>query len=98
MTSTKNDPIKTGNVASQYETLRKAALGNALPPDARAGLMLFLQRGMWGWACALATTTAPRAPTGSRTTNWNPPEECRTIVHIFAAMAIRPAFREQQHE
>ncbi len=32
----------------QYETLRAAALGNALPPEARAGLMLFLQAGHVG--------------------------------------------------
>ena len=61
MTSAKNNPAEPGIVVSQYETLRKAALGDALPPDARAGLMLFLRRGMWGWACALATTMTPRA-------------------------------------
>ena len=93
MTSTNNDPIEPGNVVLQYETLRKAALGDALPPDARAGLMLFLQRGMWGWACALATITAPGRPSSSRPTDWNPPEECRTIVHIFAAMTIRTSFQ-----
>jgi len=98
MTNAKNDSAEPGNVVGQYETLRKAALGDSLPPDARAGAMLFLQRGMWAWACALATTMPPKQPTGSRTMNWKPPEECRTIVHIFAAMAIRPAFREQQHE
>jgi hypothetical protein len=47
MTSAKNGSAESGNVVMQYETLRKAALGDALPPDARAGLMLFLQRGMW---------------------------------------------------
>jgi hypothetical protein len=31
--------------------------------------------------------------TGSRPTNWNPPDECRTIVHIFAAMAIRTSIQ-----
>ena len=89
MTSAKNVRAESAIVVSQYETLRKAALGDALPPDARSGLMLFLRRGMWGWTCALATTTAPGEPTGARPMDWNPPEECRTIVHIFAAMAIR---------
>jgi hypothetical protein len=37
------------SIATHYETLRAAALGNALPPEARAGLMLFLHAGMWGW-------------------------------------------------
>ena len=30
-----------------------AALGEALPPEVRSGLMLFLRRGMWGWARTL---------------------------------------------
>lgn len=34
-------------IAAQYEVLRMAALGEALPPTARSGLMLFLRRGMW---------------------------------------------------
>ncbi len=93
MTSAKNDSTELGDVVTQYETLRTAALGGALPPDARAGMMLFLRRGMWGWSCALAIPTTTELPTGSRPTNWNPPEECRTIVHIFAAMAIRTSFQ-----
>jgi hypothetical protein len=48
---------------------------------------------MWGWSCALATGMTTELPTGSRPANWNPPEECRTIVHIFAAMAIRTSFQ-----
>jgi hypothetical protein len=93
MTSAKNDSTEPGKVVTQYETLRTAALGGALPPDARAGMMLFLRRGMWGWSCALATRMTTELPTGSRPANWNPPEECRTIVHIFAAMAIRISFQ-----
>lgn len=92
MISANNDSSEFGNVVTQYETLRKAALGGVLPPDARAGMMLFLRRGMWGWSCALATTSTTELPTGSRPTNWNPPEACRAIVHIFAAMAIRISF------
>ena len=37
-------------IGAQYEVLRIAVLGAALPPNARGGLMLFLHRGMWGWA------------------------------------------------
>jgi len=40
--------------------LRGAALGEVLPLKARSGLMLFLRRGMWGWAKAL--TAAASAP------------------------------------
>jgi hypothetical protein len=93
MTGAKNHSTEPGNVVVQYETLRNAALGSVLPPDARAGMMLFLRRGMWGWSRALATRMATEPPTGSRPANWNPPEECRTIVHIFAAMAIRTSLQ-----
>jgi hypothetical protein len=93
MTSAKNDSTEPGNVVTQYETLRKAALGSVLPPDARAGMMLFLRRGMWGWSYALATRMTTERPTGSRASDWNPPEEYRTIIHIFAAMAIRTSFQ-----
>ena len=75
-------------VVTQYETLRRAVLGDALPPEARAGLLLLLRRGMWGWARAVATMSAPQRPTGSRPPNWKVPEEHRAVVHIFAAMAI----------
>lgn len=47
MTSTKNNAADPSIAITQYETLRMAALGNALPPEARAGLMLFLHI----WAC-----------------------------------------------
>lgn len=35
-------------VAARYEMLRLAALGEALPLEARSGLLLFLRQGMWG--------------------------------------------------
>jgi hypothetical protein len=41
-------------ITEQYETLRTAALGAGLPLEARSGLALFLRRGMWGWARAVA--------------------------------------------
>src|SRR5580704_5186426 len=42
-------------VVPQYEALRNAAFGQALPPEARSGLLLFLRRGMLGWARVMAT-------------------------------------------
>jgi hypothetical protein len=75
-------------VVAQYEALRGAVLGEALPPEARTGLLLFLRRGMCGWARAAATIRAPQRPTGSRPPNWTMPEEHRTVVHILAAMVI----------
>lgn len=73
---------------AQYEALRSAVLGAMLPPEARAGLLLFLRRGMCGWARALATMRAPRRPVGSRPPNQTLPEAHRAVVHIFAAMII----------
>lgn len=75
-------------VVAQYEALRGAALGEALPPEVRAGLLLFLRRGMCGWARAVATTCAPQRPTCARPLNWTIPEAHRTVVHILAAMVI----------
>lgn len=89
MRSAKDDSAERLNLVMRYETLRSAALGNALPLEARAGLMLFLRRGMWGWARALATMPAFEQPTTSRPSNWKAPKEYRAVIHIFAAMAIR---------
>jgi len=75
-------------VVAQYETLRRAALGEALPPEARSGLTLFLRRGMWGWARAMVPTNASRQPTRSQSSNWSAPELSRAVIHVFAAMAI----------
>ena len=75
-------------VVAQYEALRGAVLGEALPPEARTGLLLFLRSGMCGWARAVATMCAPQRPTGSRPPNWTIPEEHRAVVHILAAMVI----------
>ena len=74
-------------VVAQYEALRAAALGEALPPEARTGLLLFLRRGMCGWARALATMGASQRPS-IRPPNWTIPEEHRAVVHILAAMVI----------
>ena len=88
MTNAKDNAAEPSIAFTQYETLRAAALGNALPPEARAGLMLFLHTGMWGWARAVATIRTFERPAGFRRSNWKAPKEHRTVVHLFAAMAI----------
>jgi len=93
VTSAKSDSPEPSKAVAQYETLRRAALGDALPLEARAGLMLFLGRGMWGWVRAMATMSALPQPTGSRPSNWTAPEEYRTVIQIFAAMAIQTSHR-----
>jgi hypothetical protein len=88
MTNAKNNAVDPSIAVTQYETLRMAALGNALPPEARAGLMLFLHTGMWGWARAVTAMPTFERPAGSLPSNWKAPEEHRTVIHLFAAMAI----------
>lgn len=89
MTSSKDDSAELSIVVREYETLRRCAVGDALPPEARSGLMVFLRLGMWGWARALATTSASPQPIWSQPSNWKAPEEHRPVIHIFASMAIR---------
>jgi len=93
MTNPKSDPAERSTVVTQYETLRRAALGEALPVEARCGLMLFLHRGMWGWARAMANMSTCQQPAGSGPSNRKAPEEYRTVIHIFAAMAIRANYQ-----
>ena len=72
-----------------YELLRRAALGEMLPPEARTGLTLFLRRGMWGWARAMATTRASSATTpGGSFSKAMAPAPDAAIIHVFAALVI----------
>jgi len=75
----------------QYETLRSAMLGEALPPDARNGLIVFLRHGMWEWARTLTLATLGREPLDvSQPSSSNPaePGERRAVIHLLAAMAM----------
>jgi hypothetical protein len=76
-------------VVTHYETLRQAALGDALPPEARAGLTLFLRRGMWGWAQAIVTMSAVPQPADTRPAHWQLPEPDCPLIHLLAALAIQ---------
>src|SRR5258708_38126736 len=78
------------SVVIQYETLRRAALGGVLQPEARWGLMLFLRRGMWGWirAVAIGSASASRQPSGSLSLRWRGSDGHRAIVHVLAALAM----------
>lgn len=80
-------------IAAQYETLRSGALGEPLPPEARSGLALFLRRGMWGWARALAAASGPPQPTRLLSSNSTMPPHHRAIVQVFAAMALNSCRR-----
>jgi hypothetical protein len=98
MTKANNSAVALSIAVTQYETLRAAALGYALPAESRAILMLFLHTGMSSWARTVSAMPAFERPTGSRPSNWKPPEEHRTVIHLFAAMAIPTVIPEQPHE
>jgi hypothetical protein len=89
MTRASSTAVESSLVITHYETLRRAALGDALPPEARAGLTLFLRRGMWGWARTIVTTSAVPQPAGARPVSWPPPETDRPLIQLLAALAIQ---------
>ena len=55
-------PHSSSAIVVQYETLRAAMLGEALPPDARSGLVVFLHHGMWEWARTVTPGTTRPEP------------------------------------
>jgi len=76
-------------IADQYEVLRGAVLGEALPLKARCGLMLFLRRGMWGWAKALtAAASSPREQIYPSSAAWPAHGGHSAIVHVLATIAM----------
>ena len=82
-------------LVAQYETLRMAGLGEALPLEARSGLMLFLRRGMWAWARRLAVGGGVRQepPLLARRSDPVEPGERSAIVYVLAAMARKINYR-----
>ena len=52
----------SATLVAQYETLRSAMLGEALPPDARSWLIVFLRHGMWEWVRTPRLFNAPGRP------------------------------------
>ena len=80
--------VPSSTVADRYETLRMAALGKPLPPEARSGLMFLLSRGLWGWARTLAAPSIQREPTPAPSSNPTAPCERKAVIHVLAALAI----------
>ena len=75
-------------LAAQYETLRRGALGEPIPMEARWGLGLFLRRGLWAWAQALAATAGPELPGRAAGSILSAPCAPQAIIQIFAALAL----------
>jgi hypothetical protein len=80
-------------LVAQYETLRMAVLGEALPLEARGGLMLFLRRGMRSWARSLAGESARQEPLPVPCSAPVEPGERSAIVYLLAAMARKINYR-----
>lgn len=81
-------------VVSQYEALRNAALGQVLAPEARSGLLIFLRRGMWGWARMMVMPgVGPPQPRREISLSFPTAEESRVVIHIFAAIAMNAEHR-----
>ena len=81
------EPLPAEDLAldDRYEALRAAALGGALPFDARAGLVVFLRHGMWAWARSVSRIVG-RQPTDRRPAAQAPRHS--ESIHILAAMAL----------
>lgn len=69
--------------------LRSTALGEALPLKARSGLMLFLRRGMWGWARAVPAATSPDQEQFYLSSAVRPAHgDLSAVVHVLATIAM----------
>ena len=79
-------------VAMQYELLRAAMLGAALPPGSRSGLIVLVHRGMWAWARTTVLDPARQTPIPAATVRPSdldrPCDERRAVVQLLAAMAM----------
>lgn len=73
-----------------------AALGEALPPKARSGLMLFLRRGMWGWAQTLVAASSAQEPVHAPPLTRRASDQRTAVVHVLATMAMSPLDRRTQ--
>jgi hypothetical protein len=75
-------------IVARYERLRSAMLGEALPAEARSGLIIFLHRGMWRWARMLAVESAPLEPISARSAIPAELIERRAVICLLAGMAM----------
>ncbi|MDH3659449.1 MAG: hypothetical protein OEU92_05355 [Alphaproteobacteria bacterium] len=81
-------PIHPTAIVARYERLRSAMLGEALPPDARSGLIVFLHRGLWRWVRMLASEPARLDPIPSRSSMPEEFIEDRAVIGLLAGMAM----------
>lgn len=83
------DSAAAQTVTERYETLRTCAFGEGLPLEARSGLALFLLRGMWGWAQAVASPDMPsRSKCSCSGHSVASAQQDQAVIQLFAAMAM----------
>ncbi len=75
-------------VVVQYETLRAAMLGEALPPTARSGLVVFLHRSLWGWVRAVMPGTTWQEPAPAAAFGPTKLGERRAVIQVLATLAM----------
>lgn len=89
MTGTAASPTtQPAALVARYERLRSAMLGEALPPDARSGLIVFLHQGLWRWARMLAPEPARLELIPPRSSVPAEFIEDRTVICLLAGMAM----------
>lgn len=66
-----------------------AALGQALPPQARSGLALLLRRGLWGWVRAMAQGNELECAGRFATHKLATPRQQSAVIQILATMAMK---------
>lgn len=73
-------------IRSRYEELRKGALGEAIMPEARNGLVLILRCGMWRWAQSLmAQLKVKTLPAQSNATSL---QRTESLIQLLATMVV----------
>jgi hypothetical protein len=90
MTDSVDSAAPPASLITEYESLRGAALGAALPPESRSGLALFLRRGMWSWTRTHASTNMSRQAIRPASSGSMAPHERKVVIQLFAAMAMNP--------
>jgi hypothetical protein len=66
-------------------------LGEPLPPAARSGLVVLLQRGLWGWTRSVTLGAIRQEPipiTTSGSANLPELSERRAVINVLATLAM----------
>ena len=93
----------SATAVERYEALRRAALGEAEPPESRSGLNVLLRRGLAAWMRILRSV-APGAATGHGNARATVARSClgkdwhADVAGVLASMALATAVAGATHE